>query len=168
MWGDLKAKDITRREVRLLIEAKAEEAPIAANRLLACVRRMFNWAVEQDILEHSPATRIKDPAKENRKERVLSPEEIRAFWSATEGATEEIRRALKLILATAQRPGEVMGARWEEFDLEGGWWTIPGERAKNGQAHRVPLSTVASSSWASGARATSFPPPRFRPRNRRP
>lgn len=36
-----------------------------------------------------------------------------------------------------------MGARREEFDWEGGWWTIPGERAKNGQAHRVPLSTVA-------------------------
>lgn len=62
---------------------------------------MFNWAVEPDILEHSPATRIKAPAKENRKERVLSPEEIRALWSASEGATEEIRRALKRFLATA-------------------------------------------------------------------
>ncbi|MBE0618445.1 MAG: integrase arm-type DNA-binding domain-containing protein [Proteobacteria bacterium] len=48
-WGDLKAKDVTLREVRLLIEAKAEEAPIAANRLLACVRRRFNWAVEQTL-----------------------------------------------------------------------------------------------------------------------
>lgn len=158
-WGDLKAKDITRREVRLLIEAKAEVAPIAANRLLACVRRMFNWAVEQDILENSPATRIKAPAKENRKQRVLSPEEIRAFWTATEGATEEIRRALKLILVTAQRPGEVIGARWEEFDLEDGWWTIPGERAKNGQAHRVPLSSVALELLGKPGKGYVFPSP---------
>jgi integrase len=119
--------------VRLLIEEKAEKAPIAASRLLAVVRRMFNWAMEQAVLEHSPATRIKAPAKENSKERVLSPMEIRSFWNATDGATAEIPRALKLVLATGQRPGEVMGARWEEFDLEGGWWTIPGERAKNGR-----------------------------------
>lgn len=158
-WGPRKAEDITRREVRVLIEEKAAAAPIAANRLLACVRRMFNWAVEQDILEHSPATRIKAPAKENRKERVLTPDEIRAFWNATEGATEEIRRALKLILATGQRPGEVIGARWEEFDLEGGWWTIPSERAKNGQAHRVPLSPLARRLLGVFGKGYLFPSP---------
>lgn len=144
-WGSRKAASITRRDVRELIEEKAKGAPVGANRLLAVVRRAFNWAVEQDILETSPAFRVKAPAKENRKDRVLSPDEIRAAWSAWDraGATPEVRKALRLILATAQRPGEVAGAHWSEFDLTEGVWTIPAGRAKNNQAHRVPLSPLA-------------------------
>ena len=52
--------------------------------------------------------------------------------------SDELRRALKLILVTAQRPGEVAGIHTSEID--GNWWTIPSERAKNGKAHRVPAS----------------------------
>jgi integrase len=54
----------------------------------------------------------------------------------------EIKNALKLILVTAQRPGEVIGLHSSEID--GGWWNIPAERAKNGKAHRVPLSPLAT------------------------
>ena len=53
----------------------------------------------------------------------------------------EVARAIKLILVTAQRPGEVAGMHTSEID--GIWWTIPSERAKNGKAHRVPLSPLA-------------------------
>jgi integrase len=54
-----------------------------------------------------------------------------------------VRIALKLILVTAQRPGEVALAAWKEFDLERRVWTIPPERSKNGQEHDVPLSALA-------------------------
>jgi integrase len=47
--------------------------------------------------------------------------------------------ALKMRLLTAQRGGEVIKMRWRDLDLKAGWWTIPGEFAKNGHAHRVPL-----------------------------
>jgi integrase len=50
---------------------------------------------------------------------------------------------MKLILATAQRPGEVAGAARSEFDLANRTWTIPAERSKNGQPHTVPLSPLA-------------------------
>src|SRR5690606_34889363 len=46
---------------------------------------------------------------------------------------------LQVRLLTAQRGGEVARMRWQDVDLEYGWWTIPAEHAKNGQAHRVPL-----------------------------
>lgn len=48
--------------------------------------------------------------------------------------------ALQLQILTATRPGEVVGALWQEFDLEKLAWTIPGERMKAGKAHRIPLS----------------------------
>jgi integrase len=54
-----------------------------------------------------------------------------------------VRTALKLILVTAQRPGEVALAVWSEFDLERRLWTIPAERSKNGEPHEVPLNDLA-------------------------
>src|SRR5439155_18873732 len=52
-------------------------------------------------------------------------------------------RALEFAILTAARTGEVIGARWDEFDLAGPLWTIPGERMKAGKEHRVPLSDAA-------------------------
>jgi integrase len=46
---------------------------------------------------------------------------------------------MKIRFLTAQRGGEVIKMRWRDLDLDTGWWTIPGEHAKNGRAHRVPL-----------------------------
>ena len=54
-----------------------------------------------------------------------------------------VARGLQLILLTAQRGGEVFTMRWDDVDEASGWWTIPGERTKNGEAHRVPLTTRA-------------------------
>lgn len=49
-------------------------------------------------------------------------------------------RALEFTILTAARTGEVIGARWDEIDLEQATWTVPGERMKSGKEHRVPLS----------------------------
>lgn len=52
-------------------------------------------------------------------------------------------RALELAILTASRSGEVLKAKWSEFDLDERLWTIPGERMKAGKEHRVPLSDAA-------------------------
>lgn len=52
-------------------------------------------------------------------------------------------RALEFLILTAARTGETIGARWGEFDLKAGIWTIPASRMKAGVEHRVPLSTRA-------------------------
>jgi integrase len=52
-------------------------------------------------------------------------------------------RALELAIFTAARTGEVIGAKWSEFDLKSRVWTIPSERMKGGREHRVPLSDAA-------------------------
>jgi integrase len=48
--------------------------------------------------------------------------------------------ALEFLILTATRTGEVIGARWDEFDLDEKLWTVPGVRMKAGKEHRVPLS----------------------------
>jgi integrase len=165
IWGKHKAKDITRRDVILLLDKiKERGAPIQANRTLACVRRMFNFAVERDIITASPCAAVKAVAKERRRERMLSTAEIKNLWNGLDEPdliepcpikadavkivhqikmSDSTKLALKLQLATAQRKGEIIGAEWNEMDLEAGWWTIPAAKAKNGNTHRVPLSTLA-------------------------
>ena len=151
-FGHLKAKDLRRRDVlRLLDGIVARGAPIRANRTLALLRKMFNFAISRDIVEHSPCTAVKAPAPEHRKDRLLSEAEIRTFWQALEASrgaegsqvaiSDRMRLSLKLQLVTAQRIGEVISLRWDE--INGDWWTIPADKAKNKLAHRVPLSPLA-------------------------
>jgi integrase len=146
VWGRRKARDITRRDViRLLDNIVDRGAPIGANRTLAVIRKMFHFAVSRDIVPASPCAAIQAPAPANRRDRVLSAEEIRSLWQGLDRTriTEGIRLALKLQLVTAQRKGEIISAEWIDIDLKEGWWTIPAEKAKNRLPHRVPLSPVA-------------------------
>jgi integrase len=52
-------------------------------------------------------------------------------------------RALELLILTAARTSEVVSAKWDEYDLEAGLWTVPANRMKAGKEHRVPLPTQA-------------------------
>lgn len=144
--GKQKAKNVSRRDIVMLLDKVLERgSPIAANRTLAVVRRMLNFAVERDIIPNTPCYGFKAPTKENRRDRVLSFEEIKSFWQGLDNASmsELSRLALRLQLVTAQRKGEIVSSEWTEFDLTDSWWTIPAHKAKNGNAHRVPLSKLA-------------------------
>jgi integrase len=139
-WGHRRLKDMTRPEIRAVLEEIAERGPIMANRVLALVRKMFNFAIEHDWVETNPCHMIKPLAPARQRDRVLNEDEIRAVWKALEAEHDDIAALFKLRLFTAQRVGEVQGAAWADVDLVAGWWTIPAERSKNGLAHRVPLS----------------------------
>jgi len=144
IWGNSKAADIKKRDVTLVLESIVERgSPAMSNQTLKIVRKMFNFAVERDILQFNPCLGVKSLAPDTARERVLNETEIRTFWSRLDIAcmTDELRRALKLILVTAQRPNEVIGMHTVEID--GQWWTIPSERSKNGTANRVYLTKTA-------------------------
>lgn len=147
VFGKRKAKDITRRDVIVLLDGIVDRgAPIAANRTLEILRKMFNFAVSRDIVGASPCAAVKAPAPEKQRDRVLSKDEIRAFWRGLAAATmtDGIKLALKFQLVTAQRKGEVIAGTWNQFDINSSVWTIPSETAKNKLAHRVPLSPLAT------------------------
>ncbi len=146
VWGRRKAADITKRDINLLLDKIVDHgAPVVANNCFKIIRRMFNYAVEKDILPFSPATGVKRPSPKVDRDWALSEEEIIVLWKSLDkpdlAMSPEVKRALKLVLVTAQRPGEVAGIHVSE--INGRWWTIPSGRAKNGKAHRVYLSDLA-------------------------
>ncbi|HVN64342.1 MAG TPA: tyrosine-type recombinase/integrase, partial [Candidatus Binataceae bacterium] len=143
-WGNRKAADIARRDViALLDEIVARGSGVMANRVRALISKIFNFAIGRGIVEHNPAYRVPRPGQEHQRERFLSADEIRKVWNPVDSESPKFAAAFRLALLTAQRKSEVLGMTWSELDLEGGWWTIPGERTKNKLAHRVPLGPQA-------------------------
>jgi integrase len=140
--GSRKVKDVERADVRRLLQnIVARGATIQANRTHALVSKIFNWAISEDVATVNPVRGIEKPGVEQQRDRILTDDEIRAVWLACDQETPSFGIAVKLRLLTAQRSGEVTRMRWQ--DIEGEWWTIPAEHAKNGLAHRVPLSLQA-------------------------
>lgn len=158
-WHDRSITDIRRRDINELIREKAQDSPIAANRLLSFVKRIFRWAVEVDRIDADPAAAVPKPAEEGARTRYLEPDEIRVFWRACDKLGDPAGRLFKLALVTAQRRGEVAGLRRSELgSLEykvtdpakdrqvtrrGEAWLLPATRTKRKVEHTVPLSPLA-------------------------
>ena len=142
VWGDRRATEITRRDVIDLCDSIADRGtPYMANRVLAAVRKMFNWAVARDVLQGSPCIGVKPPAQERARDRILTDDEIAVFWKATAALGHPYGPVFRLLLLTGQRLQEVAQMEWVE--IEGAVWSIPGDRTKNGEPHKVHLSDPA-------------------------
>jgi integrase len=140
--GDMAPRDVRRSDIVAMIDRIADRgSPIAANRTLALASKFFNWAVGRDIIEYNSASRVSKPGVEQQRSRVLSEDEIRAFWRASTMEPAHNSVLFRLQLITLQRSGEALSMRWE--DISDNWWTIPGERSKNGLPHRVWLPDAA-------------------------
>jgi len=75
---------------------------------------------------------------------AMSYAELPAFMSNLQARQAMAALALEFAILTAARTGEVLGARWQEFDLDqAAVWTVPATRMKAGREHRVPLSPRA-------------------------
>jgi integrase len=143
-WKNFRIADIKRRDVIALVDSiAARGARIHSNRVLALINSIFNFAISKEIIEANPAHRVPKPGREQTRDRVLSEAEVRALWLALNDEPLQVAALFKLGLLVAQRRGEILGAEWREFDLDSGWWTIPGARTKNRLAHRVPLAPQA-------------------------
>ena len=68
-WHDRQITEITRKDIKELIRVKARTSPIAANRLLSLIAKIFNWAVKEELIEASPAIQIDRPGQEVERER---------------------------------------------------------------------------------------------------
>jgi integrase len=143
-WRNRDIKSIRRRDVIELLDGIVEQGkPITANRVLAAVRKLFNWALQRDIIEASPVALVAMPSAETHRERTLSINEVRALWPQFAGLGYPFGPFLQMTLATGQRREEVAGMRWQDIDEAERTWTLPSERTKAGRAHVVPLSPLA-------------------------
>ena len=147
--GSMKVADVRRADVVELVEQKALAAPRAARALLAHLKHFLAWCELREIIELSPAHGIKPAAvdrtmKPNKRGRILDDAEVRAFWTTAgdKNMHKLTALALKMILLTGQRPGEVAGMHRRE--IKGNVWTIPASRrGKTADDHAVPLTDTA-------------------------
>src|SRR5262249_23506714 len=126
-----------------VIDHIAKRAEVQANRTLARLRALLNWAVEKDRLSCSPIMGMKPPTKERARDRALSDDELRWFWTACESIDWPFGPLAKLLLLTAQRRDEVGGMEWSELGFDQKTWTLPRNKVKNNRAHDVHLSDAA-------------------------
>lgn len=125
VWSNRKAKEITRRDVLLLLDGMQGRGNGIITNTFKIIRRMFTFAVKKEIITVSPCYAFEKgeelPTVSSR-ERTLSEDEIKVFWTGldTTAISYDIRRILKMILLTGQRPGEV--ASMHRREINGRWW----------------------------------------------
>ena len=148
--GALPVADIT--ASKLLAMAKKIEARGAldvAKRMLQTCGQILRYAVANDLIERNPAADVKPAdALKPRKKRNFArldakemPELLRKIQ--VYDGSPYTRMAMQLMSLTFVRTGELIGARWDEIDLDAAEWRIPKERMKMDTPHIVPLSTQA-------------------------
>jgi integrase len=148
-WGKLPVTEISDAHVREVIKAAKDRcAPYMAHSLLTVARRLFSWAIDQRAygLESSPCDRLKPKTligEKRPRQRVLSDDELAAFWRASERIAYPFGPLYRMLAITGQRKSEIAEARWREFDLDKRLWVIPAERMKSDAPHLVPLSNDA-------------------------
>lgn len=159
--GSLLVREITRAHLAQALDAMMHKGMREETRkALTTLNLMMDYGLMRDYLDANPARMLKPKdfaATANRpRDRVLSLQELRLLWQvldetrviqkglAKQNALSVITAtAIKLLILTGARRGEVAGMRWDELDFEAGTWTLPSERTKNRRAHTIYLSELA-------------------------
>jgi integrase len=161
--GSKSIYDLRRRDIVEMLDAiEDENGPVMADRVLAHVRKAFNWWMVQDEDFKSPIVRgmARTKPKERARKRILADDEIRDVWAALAlwEAPACYPAYVKNILLTATRRNE--SSRLHTSELEGDVWTIPGSRYKTKLDHVIPLSAMALENLRSaptpGTKANSY------------
>ncbi|EJW11723.1 Integrase [Rhodovulum sp. PH10] len=114
--------------------------PIAANRVVALCSKMFALAIRWGWRTDNPAKGI-ERNPETKRNRYATGDELGRLTEALAAHDDQqAANAIRLLLLTGARKGEVLGARWDQLDLAAGVWTKPGATTKQKTDHRVPLS----------------------------
>lgn len=142
-----KIKPLAVKNIVKAVEARG--AVEAASRLLQRIKAVFRYAVVHELIESNPMVDLMPgdllKPRQVRHRAAMSEKALPVFLTrlaAYQGAASTVS-ALRLLMLTAVRPGELRGARWQEFDLGAAMWRIPAERMKMNEAHAVPLSSQA-------------------------
>jgi integrase len=150
--GKLKVADVTSDDIDRLHrrirfgDAKRRARPYWANRVAAVLSAMFMLASTR----WNPKWCVSNPVKglrradEEKRKRYLKNGELERFMAALAGlADQQAAAAIRLLLLTGARAGEVLRMRWQDLDLESGTWTKPSHTVKQKADHVLPLSAPA-------------------------
>lgn len=150
LLGDTVLDKLQTKDITIALDKIVQRgAPIHANRILSTIKQVLNYAVSRGYIQYNPATNIRSRdigGMEKPRERVLLPEEIKIIWKFLESdlcqMSGSARLAIKIIILTGVRTGEIRLAQWHQFDFEHSLWTIPPEHSKGGVTVKIHLSEV--------------------------
>lgn len=153
VFGNLAVADVDTGLVLKALEPIWATKPETASRVRGRIELILNWAKVRGYREGENPARwrghldqtLPAPRKVRKVEHhaALSYAEMPSFMIKLRKREAVAARALEFAILTAARTGEVLGATWDEIDLDAKVWTVPAERMKGMQEHRVPLSEQA-------------------------
>jgi integrase len=177
-FSRLAANDVTPSDIARLLDELKGCAPTAANDLLRFTRRIFAFGVRRRFVLSNPAAdfspRLDAGGIERPRRRALGYDELAQLFEKIRGTPnfgEDNLLAIKLLLALCVRKGELLGARWSEFDLDGetqagAIWHLPASRTKTGESLDIPLAPTVVE-WLNILRARAAGSEYILPKRRR-
>ena len=134
--------EIKRRDVSSVLRP-LRKMPATEKKVFAILRRLFRWAVNNGDLDVSPMLDMEGPEGAKARDRFLEDWELALVWKASASLGYPFGPLVRLLILTGSRREEAAGLIWQELDKEKSRWSMPAERAKNGNATDIPLSDAA-------------------------
>src|SRR5262245_1244355 len=155
-WRDRPISEINGDDIHLVVdearergvpglERRVKRSESMARALHAELSTLFSWLLAKRRVKATPVAGVAKPKASNKRDRVLTDDEIKSFWLACDEVSDPARQCLRILLLTGSRLNEVREMCGGELSADGKTWTIPGARTKNKLTHVVPLSPLVRS-----------------------
>jgi integrase len=141
-FGATKVTEVKRGDIEAMM-ADLSDTPIQANRVHALLTTIMRYAVEHGWAAANPCAGIRRYQEHARVVKVSRAQLDRLYVALEAHPNRQAVNAVKLLVWTGARKSEVLGAKWDEFDLERGTWIRPAARTKQKQLSAVPLNPLA-------------------------
>ncbi len=149
--------EISRADISRALDVIPAEQIANRRNVFAIARRLFRWAVSRGDINISPMDGMDTPPAVKSRDRWLTDDELRRIWNSAPGCHPSFYRIVRLLVVTGQRREEVSSVDWKELDRPARLWTLPAERAKNGEPNSIPLCDLAVEELDAIAGGTDWP-----------
>ena len=144
--GQKRLKELTALDVQVIVYKKRDEGfETSALMIRQNLKLIFDYAINLQLVPMNPATMVAPRyiGRVGRRSRVMDASQIRVYLRGVEASRicRQFQVALRILLLTLKRKGELLGARWSHIDLDKAEWIIPAENSKNKRPQIVPLSS---------------------------
>lgn len=131
---------IKKADIQSVIDAIPAKQKATRQQVYAYASILWRWAHQKDKIADNPVPNMAKPPIPEKRDRVLTEDELEVVWKATLALREPFGSFYRLLILTGQRREEVGGMDWAELNRSHASWIIPADRAKNGHPHYVPLA----------------------------
>lgn len=148
VFGQLRMNRVVRSDVVAFQHGLLERgyAPGTCNRILVVLKYVYNCAIRWDVLPlgGNPCDGVRMFEDDGACERYLTADEVRRLFAELDANRNvQVAQIIRLLLYTGARKGEILGARWEDVDLERQLLVVPAARSKSKKVRYIPLSSAA-------------------------